>query len=306
MDWIKLMKRLIHLIVVEGYPDALYLQALGMNNIAAVGQGKLGKKHLEELRKRKIKNVIIAFDNDDVGPKNTVEAVELIFKNSSITPYVIDPKSYGNGVKDPDEYLIKHGYEMLKNLFDTKAEDGAGWVVKGLIKSFNEANPMEKKEIKENVMDFLSLVKDESTIAGILESLKSTFNENLSSLKKQLKSRKKDYKEELIDHITNDPIIPFNDNNSNSRCYYDAVRDILNLGIDKEFIKEVMLDYGLVAPESYPVFTVKFDPQDLGGKFDVYNKSFNLFTPTEYMFYEKNSDVIDLAKNCPAINTVDQ
>ena len=133
------------IIVVEGYPDALYLQALGMSNIAAVGQGKLGKKHLEELRKRKIKNVIIAFDNDDVGPKNTVEAVELIFKNSSITPYVIDPKSYGNGIKDPDEYLIKHGYEMLKNLFDTKAEDGAVWVVKGLISGYNESSSTRKE-----------------------------------------------------------------------------------------------------------------------------------------------------------------
>ncbi|MCB9250707.1 MAG: hypothetical protein H6613_20285 [Ignavibacteriales bacterium] len=79
---------------------------------------------------------------------------------------------------------------------------------------------------------------------------------------------------------------------------------MLNFGIDKDFIKEVMLDYGLVAPEAYPTFTVKFDPQDLGGKFDVYNKSFNLFTPTEYMFYEKNGNVIDLTKDCPAINTV--
>ena len=74
------------LVVVEGYPDALYLQALGMNNIVAVGQGRLGKKHFNELRVRKTNNLIIAFDNDGVGPKNTKEAVELILKSSNITP----------------------------------------------------------------------------------------------------------------------------------------------------------------------------------------------------------------------------
>ncbi len=262
------------IVVVEGYPDALYLQALGMGNISAVGQGRLGKKHLEELRRRKIKNVIISFDNDEVGPKNTVEAVKLIFENSNITPYVIDPKSYGNGVKDPDEFLKENGYPMLKNLFDTKAEDGAVWVVKGLVSGYPERSSLEKKEIKENVMDFLSLVKDESTIAEILELIKPIFNETIPSLRKQLKSKRKNYNDELADHTTNDPIIPFLDQNSNTRAYYDARRDVLSLGIDKEFIKELMMDYGLYALESYTSFLVKFDPQDLDGKFDFYSKDF--------------------------------
>ena len=292
------------IVVVEGYPDALYLQALGMNNIVAVGQGKLSKKHLEGLRKRSIINLIISFDNDDVGPKNTVEAVELIVKNSSITPYMIDPKCYGNGVKDPDEYLIKHGYEMLKNLFQTKSEDGPVWAVKELIRGYTEANPMKKKEIKEAALNFLAFVKDESSVAEILEILKTTFSSSITSLKKELKSRRKDYNDLLPEHITNDPIIPFNDDNSNTKCYYNAERDILNLGMDKEFIKELMLSHRLSAPENYPTFTVKFDPQDLGDKFNLYSKTFNLFTPTEYMFIEKNNKVIDLAKECSAIFTV--
>lgn len=292
------------LIVVEGYPDVLYLQALGIKNVVAVGQGMLGKKHLSELKSRNIKHVIIVFDNDDVGPSNSKDAVELILKNTSITPYLIDPKSYGNGVKDPDEYLIKHGFEMLKNLFQTKAEDGAVWAVKEQIRGYSEANPLEKKEIKEKVLAFLSLVKDESSVSEILETLKTTFSNSIASLKKELKSRRKDYNDLLPDHITNDPIIPFNDDNSNTKCYYNAESDILNLGMDKEFIKELMLDYGLTAPENYPTFTVKFDPQDLGDKFNLRSKTFNLFTPTEYMFLEKSNKVVDLAKDCPAINTV--
>ncbi|MCB9250708.1 MAG: toprim domain-containing protein [Ignavibacteriales bacterium] len=158
------------IIAVEGYPDALYLKALGLDNITAVGQGVLGKKHLEELRRRKVKNLVLAFDNDKVGPSNTIEVIELVLKNSKITPYVIDPKSYGDKVKDPDEYTVKHGFEMLKNLFQTKAEDGAVWIVKGLVTSYQSSSTIEKKEIKNKVLDFLSLVKDETTITGILES----------------------------------------------------------------------------------------------------------------------------------------
>ncbi len=41
------------LIIVEGYPDAIYLQALGLKNIVAIGQGVLSKKHLIEMISRK-------------------------------------------------------------------------------------------------------------------------------------------------------------------------------------------------------------------------------------------------------------
>ena len=100
------------LIVVEGYPDVLYLQALGINNVVAVGQGMLGKKHLNELKSRNIKHLIIVFDNDDVGPRNTKDAVKLIVKNTKIIPFVIDHKKFGMH-KDPDEYLKANGLDDL-------------------------------------------------------------------------------------------------------------------------------------------------------------------------------------------------
>jgi DNA primase len=43
------------LIVVEGYPDALYFQASGIKNVTAVGQGLLSKKHLDGIRSKKKK-----------------------------------------------------------------------------------------------------------------------------------------------------------------------------------------------------------------------------------------------------------
>ena len=175
---------------------------------------------------------------------------------------------------------------MLKNLFQTKIEDGAVWVVKELLRGLEGAGALDKSKIKNDVFDLLKIVKDESTASEIMDLLKSSFTDSLTSLKKQLKMRKKDYKDELPDHITNDPIIPFIDSNSNTRCYYNAEKDILNFGIDKEIIKEMMLSYGLSSPDNYPTFSVKFDPFDMGGKFDLYGQSFNLFTPTDYMYLE--------------------
>src|ERR1035437_231607 len=63
------------LLIVEGYPDAVYFTALGMPNVVAVGQGLLSKSHLDGMKINRIKNVIISFDKDDVGPKNTEAAV---------------------------------------------------------------------------------------------------------------------------------------------------------------------------------------------------------------------------------------
>ncbi|MBL1215790.1 MAG: toprim domain-containing protein [Ignavibacteriae bacterium] len=292
------------LIVVEGYPDAIYLQASGMSNIVAVGQGRLTSSHLVELRRRKIKNLIIAFDNDEVGPKNTHDAVELILKNGSITPYVLDPAQYGDNLKDPDEYFKKHGYGMLDNLFQSKPEDGVLWVVKKLLSGFDKLNKLKKNQLKNDVLQLQTLVKDEGTVSEVFAMLKDKFGDSIASLKTQLKRKKKSYDDELAEHIENDPIIPLNDKNSNSKCYYDPASDVLNIKIERDFINELMLDCGLTPPEIYPSFTVKFDPQDLGGKFNLYHRTFNLFTPTEYMLLEKNSDTIELSKDCPAIFTV--
>ena len=41
------------LIILEGYPDAIYLPTLGLNNVVAIGQGVLGEKHLNGLKSQR-------------------------------------------------------------------------------------------------------------------------------------------------------------------------------------------------------------------------------------------------------------
>ncbi len=286
------------LIIVEGYPDAIYLKAMGIENIVAVGQGRLSKSHLITFRSKKIKNVIISFDNDKVGPSNTVDAVKMILKSSKVTPYVIDPAEYGSH-KDPDEFMKANGFDDLKKIFNIKPQHGLVWVVLGLIQDAKDANQIRKDEIKKEILELLSLTTEESTISNVLELVKKAFGDNIQSLKRQLKSQYKSYSDDLPRHIQEDPIIPMLDLNSNNRGYYNNLDGKLNLGIDKEFIEEVMLDHGLRAPKKYPSFFVKFDPKDMGDKFDHYNKTFNLFTPTKYMLMKGDNKKIDLEVSCP-------
>jgi len=105
-------------LLVEGYPDALYFHTLGINTVA-VGQGALSSTHIEGLKVKGIKRVIISLDNDgkDKGEKHTKAAIELLLAND-ITPFVIPPQSLGNygTYKDLDELLRGKGEEILNNV----------------------------------------------------------------------------------------------------------------------------------------------------------------------------------------------
>ena len=117
-----------YIIIVEGYPDALYLPTLNIKNIVAIGQGLLSKRHLEGLKALNIEKVTICFDNDKAGIENTEKAIELL-KETGIETYTIEPtlmKPY----KDPDEFVKANGIEAFKELCEMaelrEAEPSAG------------------------------------------------------------------------------------------------------------------------------------------------------------------------------------
>ncbi len=106
-------------VIVEGPPDAAYLSRLDLGagvGIAAVGQGGLSEKHLDGLRALGIKQVIISFDNDEHGPKNTAAAIERLRKSGAgFDVFVIDPPDLGR-FKDPDELFRAEGVDPFRAL----------------------------------------------------------------------------------------------------------------------------------------------------------------------------------------------
>lgn len=165
------------IVIVEGYPDTLYFQTQGLNNITAIGQGNISKTHISGLESFKVERAIIAFDNDPpdekgriTGIENTRNAVELFLRETRIKPFVIDPKGYGEGFKDPDELVRTKGINAFKELIE-KATPGGEWLVNNLMKKYDinsslgrerfngEAVKLVKTFPKENREDFLNMIK---------------------------------------------------------------------------------------------------------------------------------------------------
>ena len=186
------------LIILEGYPDALYLPTLGLKNVVAVGQGLLSESHLEALKEFKIKNVIISFDNDPpkadgelTGVENTIKAVDLLTKKSDINVFVLDPVLLGKH-KDPDEFVKVNGIDEFRELVD-KAEFGLSWRAKIMLSKYDLSVPQQWQSGLEAILNYDLFIKDQlksmqliSTAASILKVDESIIEEQAITYKQKL------------------------------------------------------------------------------------------------------------------------
>jgi len=154
-------------VVVEGVPDAAYLSRLDLGagvGIASVGQGLLSEKHIDGLKAFKIKEVILALDNDeartpgdDKGIKNTAAAIERL-RGSGIDALVIHPPRYGATIKDPDELVVSPGgIEALRSLISS-AESWYNWKYRRLAKAHPTTTDREATALFSGVRDLFAQV----------------------------------------------------------------------------------------------------------------------------------------------------
>lgn len=174
-------------VIVEGYPDAIYFRASGITNIVAVGQGLLAESHLEGLRAKKIKNLIIAFDNDpprfdekagravSTGSENTKHAIDLLRQHApEINAFILDPQWLGEH-KDPDELVKGEGMGFFKNLLFEAESDGHPykWVAQYLLSKYDLGHDKQQmqalQEITETARQLTGL--DRSTFLTTISEL---------------------------------------------------------------------------------------------------------------------------------------
>jgi len=177
------------LIVVEGYPDATYLKALGINNIVAIGQGELGRRHLAGMISRGIKNVIIAFDNDNVGPSNTVDAVKLLLEESDIIPLVLEPSLLGPH-KDPDEFVRENGIDKLSSLL-RNAERGVFWLCNRILEKHSDKSEIEKAESIAKFKKIIPWIKDSLEQDQVISLASKELNTTKGSIREMVKQAQK-------------------------------------------------------------------------------------------------------------------
>jgi len=157
------------LIVVEGYPDATYLPALGLPNIVACGQGVFSEKYLEGLHVRGIRRVVLALDNDGgTGIKNTEAACRLL-ADTDIQVFVLDPPAMG-ACKDPDEYVKANGIAAFTALV-ANAELGSTWMAKRMLTAAKSGTALEREKAIFDCLEYADSLGRVREAEGVLDAL---------------------------------------------------------------------------------------------------------------------------------------
>ena len=290
-----------NLLIVEGYPDAVSMFAMGINNIAAIGQGCLSESHLEAMAKFKVKNVTISFDNDKSGPGNTEDAVMLLLEKSKITPYVLEP-SLMSPHKDPDEYVSALGLEKFRELLKN-IEPGAVWLCKRKTADLDSLDAISKQNVLQDCLNIAQLTNNPIDQKVILKHLSNSFDLTEKDIKGLLKKNKDDnyvgsYKK--IKYDENDRFFPFIELGTSAYAYYDSLKDNLHLGIGKEILSSILASAGQALPDPMRVLTAVFDVHN-NNRIDFEKEIFNLFVPSEYMLLSKNQEKINPMKEFSSI-----
>lgn len=101
------------LYIFEGYADWATAVFHGVRNCVAIGGTSFGDRHIRELLRLNVRNVILALDGDDAGQKKAKELLD---------DKLIDVKGLGirvitlPGDEDPDSYIRSKGIEAFFNL----------------------------------------------------------------------------------------------------------------------------------------------------------------------------------------------
>ncbi len=159
LNFVKAIKRIQSVVLVEGYMDVISLYAKGIYNaVATLGTALTKEQAL--LIKRYVPLVYIAYDGDAAGQKATLKAIEILESVGLKAKVIV----FSEGV-DPDEYIKTNGYnafvaqakhaldavnyrlDRLKEGHDLSAYEGKSAYVVGaceIIKSLQ--NPIEREQ----------------------------------------------------------------------------------------------------------------------------------------------------------------
>ena len=188
------------LLIVEGYPDAVYLEALGIPTIA-LGQGKISDPLIKYFNYQKNKRVTFCLDQEENAKKATLRAIELLKEKSNLDIYVLDLPD----TKDPDEYVRKYGIENFITLF-SNAQHYSKWAAKEIIRQNNPSNDKSNLSTIGDLLRFDQKVKDGFASDHIMRTITERFGyteEALLEKKKELDAQKEESaRKELANNVT--------------------------------------------------------------------------------------------------------
>ncbi len=138
-----------HIILTEGYMDAIALHQYGFDCAVASLGTSLTQEHADMLSKY-TDEVILTYDGDQAGQNATKRAIPMLEK-TGLRVKILQMQ----GAKDPDEYLHKFGPERFQNLLNG-CENQAEYRLRTLQRNFDLNNDEQKVEFAKQAAELIS------------------------------------------------------------------------------------------------------------------------------------------------------
>lgn len=149
------------LVLVEGLLDVALLQALGMDNVAALGGAGdlLTAERWERLARLRLPSFVLVLDNDEAGRKGLGKALDNLSNVDNVpNVYVIDPSELG-AAKDPDELVRTKGLDAFRQVLKAR-RPWVSWRGEALLGTVDAASPEgERRDAAGRVLDFVEAVR---------------------------------------------------------------------------------------------------------------------------------------------------
>lgn len=172
------LKKNDSIIVMEGFMDVIRASTVGIINCIATMGTALTKQNANLLKKT-ANNIILCFDGDKAGEEATIKAIE-IFKELDVVPKVVRLEEE----LDPDEYILKYGYDKFKYKLDNP-QSSLEFLMEMHKSNKNLSDVVDiSKYINESIQDMLT-IDDQILVDLTLKKLSDEYKIEYDVLKEQ-------------------------------------------------------------------------------------------------------------------------
>lgn len=182
-----------NVIFVEGYMDTISLYQAGFKNVVA-SMGTALTKEQARLVKRYSDNVLISYDGDFAGQKNTIRGLEIL-KEEGLTVRVV-PLPEG---ADPDD-VVKQGKEVYQKCLDD-AMPLIDFKIHYAEQKYDLSDTTEKRRFLGEALKIVSEAESESVKEELLKKLRDKTGITYNALEKDLRNVQKGGDEPVISSI---------------------------------------------------------------------------------------------------------
>ncbi len=185
-----------YVIVMEGFMDVIRAYTVGIKNCVAM-MGTAVTKNQANILKKMAKEIYLCFDGDEAGAHATFSCIDELAK-VGVIPKVIRLEEN----LDPDEYILKYGYDKFKEKIDNPIN-----VMDFKLSYLKENKDISKSEelakYVNNVIKELSKVNDDILKEITLKKLSIESGLDIDFLKERI-TEKEEPKEEIKKEVKDD------------------------------------------------------------------------------------------------------